>query len=156
MARRTNREAAKQTKPSPTEIVSKPEQAKTHEAAVVAEAPMPTRSGKVKVRFVLADLGAKTVALSAEFNDWSTDKTPMTRDASGHWEATLDLPPGRYEYKFVVDGQWVPDPLANETVWNPHGTLNSVIEVPAGSAQTCNCRSYLQPITPELNASLVK
>ena len=100
-------------------------------AAAVAEAPKPTASPKVKVTFVLVDLGAKQVALSGDFNGWSPNATPMRRDSSGHWETTLDLVPGRYQYKFVVDGEWVPDPLAHENVWNQHGTLNSVVEVRA-------------------------
>jgi len=55
----------------------------------------------------------------------------MKRDEGGHWETTAALAPGRYEYKFVVGGEWIPDPLARENVWNCHGTLNSVIEVRA-------------------------
>jgi hypothetical protein len=98
-------------------------------AAAVAEAPMPPSSPRIKVSFVLLDLGAKQVSLSGEFNGWSPNATPMRRDLSGHWETTVDLAPGRYQYKFVVDGEWVPDPLAHENVWNQHGTLNSVIEV---------------------------
>jgi hypothetical protein len=49
----------------------------------------------------------------------------------GHWETTVELAPGRYEYKFVRDGEWMPDLLALENVLNPHGTLNSVIHVSA-------------------------
>ncbi|HZR17456.1 MAG TPA: glycogen-binding domain-containing protein [Verrucomicrobiae bacterium] len=41
------------------------------------------------------------------------------------------LAPARYENKFVVGGEWIPDPLARENVWNHHGTLNSVLEVRA-------------------------
>ncbi len=41
----------------------------------------------------------------------------------------MTLPPGRYEYKFLVDGQWVPDVKAKNSVFNRYGTLNSVIEV---------------------------
>ena len=48
---------------------------------------------------------------------------------TGTWETTVELAPGRYQYKFVVDGQWIPDPLAHDNVWNQHGTLNSVVEV---------------------------
>ena len=55
----------------------------------------------------------------------------MQLQEDGHWETTIALAPGRYEYKFVVDGQWLPDPLAHENVWNQHGTLNSVVEVRA-------------------------
>ena len=85
----------------------------------------------VKVTFVLLDLGAKQVSLSGDFNGWSKDAAPMTREESGYWKTTLTLAPGRYEYKFVVDGEWIPDPLARDNVWNQHGTLNSVIEVRA-------------------------
>ena len=100
-------------------------------AAAVAEAPMSPASPRVEVSFVLVDLGAKQVSLSGDFNGWSPDATPMRRDSSGHWETTVELAPGRYQYKFVVDGEWVPDPLARENVWNQHGTLNSVVEVRA-------------------------
>jgi hypothetical protein len=107
-----------------------PEPPKTPEkAAVVAQAPKATATRSVKVSFVLLDLGAKQVSLSGDFNGWSPNATPMRRDSSGHWETTVDLAPGRYQYKFVADGEWIPDPLAQENVWNQHGTLNSVIEV---------------------------
>jgi hypothetical protein len=39
------------------------------------------------------------------------------------------LAPGTYEYCLVVDGQWMPDPLARETVPNPFGGRNSVLKV---------------------------
>ena len=44
----------------------------------------------------------------------------------GGWEMRLQLEPGRYEYKFIVDGQWMEDPTAAENVTNWYGTLNSV------------------------------
>jgi len=100
-------------------------------AAAVAEAPMLSSAPRVKVTFVLPICDAKRVSLSGEFNGWSPYATPMKRHDDGHWEATVDLAPGRYEYKFVRDGEWIPDLLARENVWNQHGTLNSVIEVRA-------------------------
>jgi len=45
------------------------------------------------------------------------------------WEKRLLLPPGRYEYKFVVDGVWMHNPDAGENVRNAFGSLNSVVEV---------------------------
>jgi hypothetical protein len=41
----------------------------------------------------------------------------------------LGLPPGRYEYRLVVDGAWVDDPTAMEFVGNPHGGRNAVVVV---------------------------
>ena len=99
--------------------------------AAVPEVPLPPAPPRVKVTFVLPICDAKSVSLSGEFNDWSPDATPMKRHDDGHWETTVDLAPGRYEYKFVRDGEWIPDLLAHENVWNEHGTLNSVIEVRA-------------------------
>ena len=100
-----------------------------HKPAVVPV--QPPGSPKVEVAFALLDLGATRVSLSGDFNGWSPDAAPMKREDAGHWETTVELAPGRYEYKFVVDGQWIPDPLAHDHVWNHHGTLNSVIEVRA-------------------------
>lgn len=98
-------------------------------APTAAKAPPIAAPRTVKVRFLLLDLGAKQVALSGDFNGWTAEKTPLKRGADGNWETTLALAPGRYEYKFVVDGQWIPDPQARAQVWNAHGTLNSVVEV---------------------------
>jgi len=99
--------------------------------AAAAEAPKPPAPARVKVTFAVVDLGAKQVSLSGEFNGWSSDATPMKRHQDGHWETTVDLAPGRYQYKFIVDGHWIPDPHAHENLWNQHGTLNSVVEVRA-------------------------
>jgi hypothetical protein len=96
--------------------------------AIVAQAP---KSKPVTVSFALLEPNAKRVALCGDFNGWSPSATPMKRDKDGHWAKTVSLAPGRYQYKFVVDGQWMPDPQAHESVWNYHGTLNSVLEVPA-------------------------
>jgi hypothetical protein len=101
-------------------------------AAVSAPAAKPTAPQSVKVNFVLLEPSAKQVALCGDFNAWSPHATPMKRHENGHWKTTVDLAPGRYQYKFVVDdGHWIPDPQAHENVWNQHGTLNSVIEVRA-------------------------
>ncbi len=53
----------------------------------------------------------------------------MRRTNNGKWEAKVALPPGRYEYKFVADGNWLADPKATENVFNEHGTLNSVVTI---------------------------
>jgi 1,4-alpha-glucan branching enzyme len=69
------------------------------------------------------------VAVSGDFNAWSPHAAPMRRQQNGQWETALVLQPGRYQYKFVADGQWLHDPQAAEVVPNDQGTLNSVIEV---------------------------
>jgi hypothetical protein len=51
-----------------------------------------------------ADAG--TVFLAGTFNDWNPETTPMVRADDGAWRIALELAPGRYEYKFVIDGKW--------------------------------------------------
>jgi hypothetical protein len=82
----------------------------------------------VNVNFVLFEPKAKQVSLCGDFTRWASDAIPMKRRGDGHWETTVALAPGKHEYKFIVDGQWLPDPLAREQVWNRHGSLNSVVE----------------------------
>ncbi len=57
---------------------------------------------------------AKAVALIGDFNGWKAGTLPLARKAAGDWEILLPLPPGRYRYLFVVDGQERPDPAAKE------------------------------------------
>lgn len=117
--------------PKPAPVQAEP--TKLQGKAVVAEAPVLSAVPTVKVTFVfpICECCPKRVSLSGDFNGWSPDATPMKRYDDGHWETTVELAPGRYEYKFVRDGEWMPDLLASENVLNRHGTLNSVIEVRA-------------------------
>ena len=86
---------------------------------------------KVTVSFAFVKPGAKAVSLCGEFNGWSPTAMPMKSREDGRWEATLALTPGHYEYKFLVDGEWIPDPAAQKNVANQFGSLNSVLEVRA-------------------------
>lgn len=80
---------------------------------------------------------AEAVFVAGTFNDWKPDAAPLSLDApSGNWTVTLPLPPGHYEYKFVVDGQWGCEPNCEhdyrgcpKCVPNALGTMNRVLEV---------------------------
>ena len=73
--------------------------------------------------------GAKNVCVAGSFNEWKPEKAPLVPMGNGRWVGDLTVNPGRYEYLFVVDGQWLPDPNAKETVQNPYGGRNSVLTV---------------------------
>jgi AMP-activated protein kinase-like protein len=98
---------------------------------VAALAPRLTSPKTVGVIFALVKPGAKRVSLCGEFNGWSPSATPMKRYDDGHWEANVPLSPGTYQYKFLVDGDWLNDPAAQKNVRNDYGSLNSMIEVQA-------------------------
>lgn len=83
-----------------------------------------------EVEFVLACYGAEDVFVCGDFNDWHPAGLRMIgMPGAGLWKKRLILPPGRHEYKFVVDGKWLHDPNARENVRNNCGSLNSVLEV---------------------------
>jgi hypothetical protein len=71
---------------------------------------------------------AKQVILAGSFNNWDEHAVKMERTPDG-WELRAELPPGRYEYKFIVDGVWIDDPANKDRVTNEHGTRNSVLLV---------------------------
>jgi 1,4-alpha-glucan branching enzyme len=81
------------------------------------------------VRFEFTHPTAKTVCLAGTFNHWQPESKTLHPSAAGHWYKETILAPGRYEYCLVVDGQWMPDPMAKETVPNPFGGTNSVLTV---------------------------
>jgi len=82
-----------------------------------------------RVSFELVKPEAKRVCLAGSFNDWSPEKAPLVSRGDGRWATELRLTPGRHEYLFVVDGEWIPDPNARETVQNPFGGRNSILGV---------------------------
>lgn len=91
-----------------------------------------TGCGSQCVRLELTRPDAREVGIAGSFNDWHSSVTPMIRLINGKWAKELALPPGRYEYRFVVDGEWVDDPAATELIPNPFGTPNAVLVVVAG------------------------
>jgi 1,4-alpha-glucan branching enzyme len=84
----------------------------------------------VETTFTLDCPKAGEAFLCGDFNEWSPAGLRMIQGTeNGHWEKRLALAPGRYEYKFVVDGESIHDLHACENVLNAHGSLNSVVEV---------------------------
>ena len=94
--------------------------------------PKAASKPETKTNHVLLELvkpGAKSVCVAGSFNQWTPETTPLVRKGDDHWVGDLTVKPGRHEYLFVVDGQWMPDPNAKESVANPFGGCNSVLIV---------------------------
>ena len=96
-------------------------------------APRPARilDNRITVHFEIHAPDAQAVELVGTFTDWQSGRLQLTGpDASGHWTADVDLPAGRYEYGFLVDGQhWVADPNAEIRRNDGFGRENAVIEL---------------------------
>ena len=80
-----------------------------------------------KTVFRLTGQIASEVALAGSFSDWKPIK--MRRLQYDEWVLRIKLSPGKYTYKFVIDGNWIPDPANPVTEYDESGNINSVIKV---------------------------
>jgi len=79
-----------------------------------------------KTKFILpGHKKAENVYISGSFNNWSTSDLKMKKTSSG-WEIELKLLPGKYLYKFIVDGNWMKAPGNKQTEDDGWGNKNSV------------------------------
>ena len=70
-----------------------------------------------------------SVQLVGDFTDWQQKPINMQKGADGTWHTSVELPPGKHSYRFLVDGQWRDDPECTLRVPNPFGGEDSVREV---------------------------
>lgn len=87
--------------------------------------PQPVEDGIV---FITRASGAHRVQIAGDFNDWNPARSPMMRIDEDTFQIRLPLSPGRYGYRFVIDGQWRNDPANHRTEMNPFGELNNIVE----------------------------
>lgn len=110
---------------------------KTKTTAAKSPASSQTRSSAVsskasrkRVPFRIRKGGAQTVAVVGTFTEWEKRPIPLIESEPGIWLGEVELPEGRHEYLFLADGrEWMPDAAALESVPNPWGGINSIIEV---------------------------
>jgi len=77
-----------------------------------------------------SDVSPEDVLVAGDFNGWVPDAGVLLEThEDGSWTKFLPLQPGRYEYKLVVGGRWIVDPLNPNQVVNSVGTRNSVLDV---------------------------
>jgi chromosome partitioning protein len=96
--------------------------------AAVTRTPSPR---EVVVHF--RDEVARDVRIAGDFNGWVPDKgVHSMTEAEGRttvWTKVLNLPPGTYQYRYVVDGEWRSDPANPESAQGPAGKPNSILHV---------------------------
>lgn len=81
------------------------------------------------LRFVMqTGIPRQSVQLASEITDWGARPISMSETSPGRYELELEEPwLHKIRYKFVVEGQWVTDPLNPTRVDDGHGGSNSVI-----------------------------
>ena len=111
--------------------------AKGVEALVPPKAPgnllAPTKAARAAKKLTIFTLDAPEatrVFIAGSLNNWDPVATPLKWDkATGLWRRTVNLEPGRYEYRFVVDDVWWSDPMNPMRSWNEFGTENCIVVV---------------------------
>lgn len=81
------------------------------------------------IKFTYEAPNANEVYLVGSFNDWNTTATPMTKNEDGVWQTVLKLDEGKYQYKFIADGNWYFDQDNPAVADDGYGGTNSVVEV---------------------------
>lgn len=109
---------------NPSNRHSSPHKAEAHNAHESNE-------GQLPVHFEYHNPDATTVCVAGSFNDWHPHAKALHPRGNGAWTKDTTLAPGTYEYCLVVDGRFLPDPNAAETVPNPFGGHNSLLKVHA-------------------------
>ena len=82
-----------------------------------------------EIEFKYYNLNAEKVFLVGSMNNWNTTASPMQKFDNGMWKIVLKLVPGKYSYKFIVDGEWLVDkenPIFED---DGYGGSNSIIEI---------------------------
>jgi 1,4-alpha-glucan branching enzyme len=76
------------------------------------------------------DNSANKVQIAGDFNDWQPEKGIFTdKESAGMWFKALNLDPGAYQYRLIIDGQWKRDPNNPKYVVNEYGEKNSILTV---------------------------
>ena len=73
--------------------------------------------------------GARDVVITGDFVQWAPQGVPLSYDGAETWRTALDLAPGEYQYRLIVDGVWADDPKATKRVQNEYGSENCVLVV---------------------------
>ena len=89
--------------------------------------PAPSLKGNATFR-LKGHLNARVVAVAGNFNDWNQSQVLCGKEGDD-WVCRIDLAPGKYTYKFIIDGDWILDPANPDTEDDERGFTNSVLVV---------------------------
>ena len=72
---------------------------------------------------------AHIISLVGDFNGWNPENDLMRKDSDGIWRLEKRLAAGTYRYKYVIDGEWLPDTFNRDSASDSTGDICSVIKI---------------------------
>ncbi len=79
---------------------------------------------KVIISYQPPTAGEHTAGVAGDFTNWEI--IPLD-DNNGIFQKVFNFPSGIYQYKLIVDGEWMPDPAVEDITPDPFGGYNSVL-----------------------------
>lgn len=120
----------KDYRPDPTNLLKKINPYEGTNSILLAGRPKtsPTIEGR-KVTFMLYRPDAKEIAMAGSFNNWKAIKMFRKKDDPATWGVQFVLPPGQYNYKYIINGNWMPDPENYAMIQDDNGNWNSSFRI---------------------------
>ena len=84
---------------------------------------------KRQITFTYFAPQAGSVLVAGDFTQWEHSPINLVKEGAGMWKTTIALKPGKYQYRLLVDGQWLNDPRCPELLPNEFGSTNCVLSV---------------------------
>jgi hypothetical protein len=88
-----------------------------------------SQNSKIEVKFEFQSATAKEVLVTGSFIGWSPQGEKLQKGDGDLWSVLLKIEPGYYQYKFIVDGNWIPDPKNDWKINDGGDNFNSLIKV---------------------------
>ncbi len=112
-----------------SEILGNDPTQKSIEVATIANYLAPRRIGG-GILFSYVDANAQEVLVEGDFNNWDGNQDMLLDvDSKGLWQRVVALKPGKYSYRYVVDGVQTLDPNNPVTEHTEEHGLVSIIEI---------------------------
>jgi serine protease AprX len=91
----------------------------------------PPRVERDRLIFSCHHDSAQMISLAGDFNSWSLESANLNKSEFGIWQISIPLPlPGRYRYKFVINGSgWIDDPSNGMKEPDGYGGFNSILNI---------------------------
>lgn len=86
-------------------------------------------NGRNRILFRTYKPEARLISLVGDFNGWNPEHDVMRRGTDGIWRLEKRLSAGTYRYKFIVDGEWLPDVYNPESASDSAGDICSIIKI---------------------------